>query len=62
MEGEKEYAKMMQETATILWGDIEAEKMRNHIEKTAKAVHRIAYIELREKTEPATKLRHRGQT
>jgi hypothetical protein len=60
MEGEKEYVKMMQETATILWGAMEAEKMRSHIETTAKAVYRIASIEIGVETEPATKLRHKG--
>ncbi len=43
----------------ILWGEEEAEKIRNHIETTAAAVYRNAQAEITESTEPATRLRHR---
>lgn len=54
---EKEYVDMVYESAKNLWGEEEAEKMRDHIEKTAGAVWRIGKQELNPGTEPVTKLR-----
>jgi hypothetical protein len=59
MEGQREYVELMQETAMTLWGREEAEKIRSHIETTAKAVYRNAEAMLPASLEPATRLRHR---
>ena len=61
MEGQREYVELMHETAMILWGQEEAEKIRNHIETTANAVYRNAEAVLPTSLEPATRLRHREQ-
>jgi polyhydroxyalkanoate synthesis regulator phasin len=55
----KEYIEEMYRTAESLWGQEEAEKIRQHIESTASAVYRVGKIELSTETEPVTKLRHR---
>ena len=59
MEGQREYVELMHETAMILWGAEEAEKIRNHIEATATAVFRNAEATIPTSLEPATRLRHR---
>ena len=61
MEGQREYVELMHETAMILWGAEEAEKMHSHIETTANAVYRNAQAETPISLEPATRLRHREQ-
>jgi len=55
---EKDYIDMVFASAKGLWGEAEAEKMRDHVEKTAGSVWRIGKEELNPGTEPATKLRH----
>ncbi len=55
---EKDYIEMVYTSAKGLWGEDEAEKMREHVKKTAGSVWRIGKEELTPGTEPATKLRH----
>ena len=55
---EKDYIEMVYASAKELWGEDEAEKMREHVEKTAGSVWRIGKEELTPGTEPATKLKH----
>lgn len=55
---EKDYIDIVYASAEGLWGDEEAEHMREHIEKTAGSVFRIGKQELKPGVEPATKLRH----
>ncbi len=54
---EKDYIDMVYASAMGLWGIEEAERMREHLEKTAGAVWRIGKEELHPGIEPATKLR-----
>ena len=61
MEGQREYVELMHETAMILWGKEEAEKMHSHIETTANAVCINAQAMLPISLEPAIRLRHREQ-
>ena len=55
---EEEYIEMVLASAVELWGDEEAEKMRDHIVKTAGAVWHIGAEGLDPSIEPATRLRH----
>ncbi len=55
---EQDYIATVYASAETLWGEEEAKKMRDHIEKTAGAVWRLGKIELNAGLEPATKLRH----
>lgn len=55
---EKDYIDMVYASAKGLWGDEEAELMREHIKKTAGSVFRIGKEELKPDVEPVTKLRH----
>ncbi len=53
---EKDYIEIVYSSAKSLWGNEEAEKMRDHIEKNAGAVWRTGKIELSPGIEPVTKL------
>ena len=55
---EKDYIDMVYASAKGLWGDEEAELMREHIKKTAGSVFRIGKEVLKPDVEPVTKLRH----
>ena len=55
---QKDYIEMVYASARSLWGEEEAEKMREHIEKTAGAVWMIGKEELNAGVEPVTRLRH----
>jgi hypothetical protein len=59
--GEREYIEMTMEAARDLWGEKDAEKMRQQIESTTSAVWRISQADPGPMTEPATKLRHRDR-
>lgn len=54
---EKDYIDIVNASAKGLWGDEEAEKMREHLGKTAGSVFRIGKQELTPGIEPVTKLR-----
>ena len=53
---EKDYIEMVYSSAKNLWGEEEAEKMRDHIVNTAGAVWRTSKIELTPGIEPVIKL------
>jgi hypothetical protein len=55
---EKGYIETVYASAKGLWGEEDAEKMCDHIEKTAGSVWRIGKLELNHGVEPVTKLRH----
>lgn len=55
---EKDYIDIVYTSAKALWGETEAEKMRDHIEKTAGSVWRVGKIELNPDIEPVTRLWH----
>ena len=55
---EKDYIDIVIASAEGLWGDKEAEQMREHIKKTAGSVFRIGKEELKPGLEPVTKLRY----
>ena len=55
---ERDYIDMVYASAKDLWGEEAAERMRDHVEKTAGSVWRIGKQELKPGTEPVTRLRH----
>lgn len=57
VDGEKEYIRMVAETARSTWGDEAAQQFMNHIEGTAKAVYEVSNYPLEASTEPVTKMR-----
>jgi hypothetical protein len=61
MIGLEDYVELMMEAARVLWGDSEAENIREHIEKTATAVWSCSQINLEPGIEPAINLRHRDK-
>lgn len=54
---EKKFIAKVFLTAKELWGE-DTVKMREHIEKTARAVYRIREFELTSDIEPITKMNH----
>lgn len=55
---QRDYIEMVYASAKSLWGEEEAEKMREHVEKTAGSVWMVGKQELNAGIEPATRLRH----
>lgn len=56
-DGEKEYIRMVVETARSTWGEEAAQRFMGHIEGTAKAVYEVSNYPLEASTEPVTKMR-----
>lgn len=51
---EKEYVNMVVETARQMWGNNELKKIRDQVEKTAKAVYTVSNYPLDPEIEPIT--------
>jgi RPA family protein len=56
-DGEKEYIRMVAETARSMWGEETVKQFMDHIERTAKAVYEVGSYPLEASAEPVTKLR-----
>jgi len=56
-DGEKDYVRMVAETARGMWGEETVQGIMSHIEATAKAVYRVDCYPLDVSTEPVTKVR-----
>jgi hypothetical protein len=54
---EKEYIRMVAETAKSMWGEETVKGIMSHIEATARAVYRVDNYPLNPSTEPITKVR-----
>jgi hypothetical protein len=55
--GEKEYVRMVAETARGMWGEEAVQGIMSHIEATARAVYRVDNYPLDPSTEPVTRVR-----
>jgi hypothetical protein len=55
--GEKEYVRMVAETAKDMWGEETVQAIMSHIETTAGAVYRVDSYPLDPTTEPVTTVR-----
>ena len=55
-DGEKEYIHMVKETAKAMWGPEAADRLGEHIERTAAAVYAVSNYPLEPATEPVTKM------
>ena len=56
-DGEKEYIRMVAETARSMWGEETVKSFMSHIEATAKAVYEVGSYPLEASVEPVTKMR-----
>ena len=56
-DGEKEYIRMVAETAKSMWGEEMARQFMAHIESTAKAVYEVGSYPLEASSEPVTRLK-----
>jgi len=56
-DGEKEYIQMVKETAKATWGPEAAERLGEHIERTAAAVYAVSNYPLEPGVEPVTRMR-----
>lgn len=55
-DGEKEYIHMVKETAKAMWGPEAADRLGEHIERTAAAVYAVSNYPLEPTTEPVTRM------
>jgi hypothetical protein len=60
-DGEREYIHMVKETAKAMWGPETAEKIGEHIERTAAAVYAVSNYPLEPAVEPVTRMRPGGR-
>jgi hypothetical protein len=60
-EGEKEYIRMVAETARRMWGEEHVKRFMDHIERTAKAVYEVASYPIEASVEPVTRVRQEAQ-
>ena len=60
-DGEREYIHMVKETAKAMWGTKAAEKLGDHIERTAAAVYAVSNYPLEPDVEPVTRMRPGGR-
>ena len=56
-DGAREYIHMVKETAKAMWGPEAAEKLGDHIERTAAAVYAVSNYPLEPGVEPVTRMR-----
>ncbi|MCW4049853.1 MAG: hypothetical protein NWE89_08965 [Candidatus Bathyarchaeota archaeon] len=56
-DAEKDYVHMVMETAKGMWGAEEAQRIKDHVERTAKAVYAVSNYPLEPEIEPVTKMR-----
>jgi len=56
-DAEREYIHMVKETAKAMWGPEAAEKICEHIERTAAAVYAVSNYPLEPSIEPVTRMK-----
>jgi hypothetical protein len=56
-DAEREYIHMVKETAKAMWGPEAAEKIGEHIERTAAAVYAVSNYPLEPSIEPVTRMK-----